>query len=99
MQRYLVDMVASPDYRVLFVITGAKERKTKHYRSSQAIDWCTIQFVPFYIVSLEDYLSEQDALFTPFFHSPQDESIPLLRSQARQFQVQRRILAGTPALV
>ncbi len=97
MQRYLVDMVGSPDYRVLFVITGANERKQNIIEAARQLTSGT-GFVPFYIVSLNEYLSERDALFTSCFHSPQDENIPLLRSQTRQFNVHRRILE-TPALV
>ena len=97
MQRFLVDMVAEPDYRVLFVITGAKQRKQNIIEAARQLTGAN-SFVPFYIVSLDDYLCEQDALFTPCFHSPQDENIPLLRSQTRQFQVHRRMLE-TPALV
>jgi len=97
MQRYLVDMVASPDYRVLFVITGAEERKQNIVEAARQLTGGN-DFMPFYIVSLADYLAERDALFAPCFQSPQNESIPLLRSQNRQFQVHRRILE-TPALV
>jgi len=97
MQRYLVDMVGTPDYRVLFVITGAKERRRNIVEAARQLTGGN-GFVPFYIVSLDDFLSEQDALFAPCFHSPQDENILLLRSQIRQFKVHRRMLE-TPALV
>ncbi len=97
MQRYLVDMVGSPDYRVLFVVTGAKERKKNIIEVARQLTGRK-DFVPFYVVSLDDYLSEQDSLFASIFQSPQDERIPLLRSQSREFQVHRRVLE-TPALV
>ncbi len=97
MQRYLVDMVAEPDYRVLFVITGANQRKQNIIEAARQLTNGN-SFVPFYIVSIDDYLCKQDALFTPCFHSPQDENIPLLRSQIRQFKVHRRMLE-TPVLM
>ncbi len=97
MQRYLVDMVGTPDYRVLFVITGAKQRKQNIIEAARQLTGGN-SFVPFYIVSLDDFLTERDALFASCFHSPQDEKIPLLRSQTRQFQVHRRMLE-TPVLV
>lgn len=97
MQRYLVDMVGSPHYRVLFVVTGAKERKQNIVEAARQLTGEN-GFVPFYIVSLDDYLAHTDALFNPCFHSPQDENISLLRSQARQFQVCSALLA-TPASV
>ncbi len=97
MQRYLVDMIGTPDYRVLFVITGAKERKQNIIEAARQLTGAN-DFVPFYIVSLDDFLSQQDALFASCFYSPQDNNIPLLRSQTRQFKVHRRILAS-PTLV
>ncbi len=85
MQRYLVDMVGTPDYRVLFVITGAKQRKQNIIEAARQLTGGNL-FVPFYIVSLDDFFSGEDVLFAPCFHSPQDERIPLLRSQVRQFK-------------
>ena len=97
MQRYLVDMVGTPDYRVLFVVTGAKERKQNIIEAARQLTGGN-SFVPFYVVSLDQFLSERDALFASCFHSPQDERIPLLRSQARQFQIPTRLLVR-PAVV
>ncbi|MCA9041896.1 MAG: hypothetical protein KDA65_16195, partial [Planctomycetaceae bacterium] len=98
MQRYRVDLVASPEeYRVLFVVTGSKKRQEHILKMTRELTG-TMSFVPFYVVSLDDYLQEPDALFAPCFQTTQDKAIPLLRSQARQFH-SRNSKLETPAVV
>lgn len=98
MQRYLIDMVFTPQpYRVLFPITGSPER-LQHIVDVARKLTDGRSFSPFYVVLLDDYLSHPDALFRPCFHSPDNRNIPLLRSQSRQFQVPSTLLV-TQALV
>ncbi len=98
MQRYLLDLVVTPEpYRVLFPITGSPER-LKHITNVARQLTTHKSFSPFYIVLLKDYLSHPDAFFRSYFHSPQGNNIALLRSQARQFKVPEIELA-TPVAV
>jgi len=99
MQRYLIDMVATPQpYRVLFPITGSPDRLQHIVDVTKQLMVSEKSFLPFYIVLLDDYLAHPDAFFHPCFHSLQNKKIALLRSQSRQFQVPATLLA-TPACV
>ncbi|WP_298865088.1 hypothetical protein [uncultured Gimesia sp.] len=99
MQRYLMDMVTSPQpYRVLFPITGSPNRLRHIVDVSKQLMVSDKSFSPFYIVLLDDYLAHPDAFFLPYFHSPENRNIPLLRSQSRQYQIDPTLLES-PAMV
>lgn len=83
LRRYLLDLAASPQpYRVLFVVTGARQR-LEHIVEAAGILAPSHGFQPFSVVRLEEYLANSDALFHPCFATPHNSRIALLRSQTR----------------
>lgn len=86
MQRYLLyASVNQISFRVLFVLTGASERRRNILEMARHL---TIgqPFAMFYVVHLQEYLSASNALCAPCFSSPRDSKIALLRSQQRHLR-------------
>jgi len=82
MRKYLSDLAASNyGYRVQFVVTGARQRKD-HILEAAARLQPPIEFAPFYVVDLDEYLSAADPFLEPIFASPKNARIALLRPHA-----------------
>jgi hypothetical protein len=82
MRKYLSDLAAcNYAYRVQFVVTGARQRKD-HILDAAARLQPPIDFAPFYVVHLDEYLSADHPFLEPIFASPKNARIALLRPQA-----------------
>jgi hypothetical protein len=96
MRKYLSNLAACNfAYRVQFVVTGARQRKD-HILDAAARLQPSIDFAPFYVVHLDDYLSAVDPFLEPIFASPRNHSVALFRSHAQPLTQLRK--ARSPAL-
>jgi len=82
MRKYLHDLAETGySYRVQFVVTRSRKRAA-HIIELAARLQPPIDFAPFYVVYLDDYLSSDDPFLDPIFASPKNAGIPLLRAHA-----------------
>ncbi|QDU42874.1 hypothetical protein Mal52_13430 [Symmachiella dynata] len=80
--RYLADLRSCDySYRVLFVVTGAKQRM-QNILSVIRENEPFVDFHPFYVVQLEHFLRSENPFFDPIFAHPRNARIALLRSHA-----------------
>ena len=82
-RKYLSDLAACRyAYRVQFVVTGAPQRMD-HILDAATRLQPPIDFAPFYVVHLDDYLSADQPFLEPIFASPKNRRVALLRSHAQ----------------
>lgn len=85
LRKYLYDLAARGyDYRVQFVVTRSSQR-LQHIRELTIKLQPAVKFAPFYVVSLEDYLTSDNPFLAPIFSSSRSDRIGLFRSQAELF--------------
>jgi hypothetical protein len=95
-RRYLADLRSCDySYRVLFVVTGAKQRMQNILRVIRDME-PFVDFHPFYVVHLDRYMQTENPFFDPIFAHPRNARIALLRSHAESVF---RIAAPTTQLV
>jgi hypothetical protein len=82
MRKYVLDMGARDyNYRVQFIVTRSAERRDHILALAKRLR-PPIDFSPFYIVLLNEYLAAADPLLEPLFTSPKNMRVGLLRSIA-----------------
>lgn len=84
MRKYLYDLAAcNYGYRVQFVVTGAMQRLTNILAAAKNLQ-PPVDFCPFYVVHLSDYLAATNPFLDPIFASARNDRIALLRPNAEQ---------------
>lgn len=95
-RRYLADLRSCEySYRVLFVVTGAEQRLQSILSVVRSLE-PFVDFHPFYVVHLDQYLRSDNPFFDPIFVHPRAARIALLRSHA---ETVARIASPTAPLV
>ncbi|MCA9078326.1 MAG: hypothetical protein KDA93_25080, partial [Planctomycetaceae bacterium] len=81
-KKYLHDLAAcNYGYRVQFVVTRSS-RRAQHIRQLVMRHQPQVRFAPFYVVSLDEYLSAENPFLKPIFASANAKRIGLLRVEA-----------------
>lgn len=94
MKKYLHNLKENNyGYRVQFIVTRSAER-VKHIRQLAAKMQPPVQFAPFYVVLLAEYLDAENPFLDPIFTSSRSARIALLRSHAEM--ISKRHETGPP---